>query len=369
MILNDKIDELLSCSPFNLSYSQKKEKLIEIVRLQIQHHIKKCKAYKSWYDENAFFSPQYIKDFDEIPFIPSSVFKYMDLKSYNGGKSKIIKSSGTSTNLKSNIRIDISTSINQRKSLSRLLTHILGKNRKNFYVIDAEPSPTTQSKEINARVAGMQGYMIAAKSVKYLLKKKGEKLILNKKILLELYKDNDSVLIGYTFMIWKHLILNEDLKNYKNITNNNFKLIHFGGWKRLSNLRISKKQFTKAVIKKIKIKTANIFDIYGFTEQLGTIYPSYGFSDCKVSAFSHVLVRDINTLQILPDGKSGFLQFISPLPLSYPGFSLLNDDIGKISKRTKGNFGQEELEFEVFPRLNKAVSRGCGDTLPENYYI
>ena len=369
MILNDKINDLLSCDPFKLSFSQKKEKLIDIIKLQIQHHMKNCKAYKIWYDENSYFSPKNISNFNEIPFIPSSVFKYMDLKSYGGGKSKTIRSSSSSTNLRSKINIDVSTSINQRKSLSKLLAHILGKSRKTFYVIDAEPSSKSYSSEINARVAGMQGYMIAAKSVKYLLIKKGEKLILNKKVFSNLASDNDSVIIGYTFMIWKHLIDNQSINDVKKKSNNDYRLIHFGGWKKLSNLRISKKHFTKAVINRLNIKSTNIFDIYGFTEQLGTIYPSNGFGDCKVSAFSQVIVRDVNTLKVLPDGESGFLQFISPLPLSYPGFSLINDDLGKISKRITGKFGQEELEFEVFPRLNKAVSRGCGDTLPENYYI
>ncbi len=369
MILNDKIDDLLNCNPFQLSFSQKKEKLMCIIKLQIQHHLKNCKAYRVWYDENSFFSPGKINDFSEIPFIPSSVFKYMDLKSYGKGKLKTIRSSGTSTNFKSKINIDVSTSINQRKSLSKILASILGKSRKTFYVIDAEPSSATYSKEINARIAGMQGYMIAAKSIKYLLIKKGEKFVLDRKIFSDFIKDNDSVIIGYTFMIWKHLIENNILNNQKKKFINNYKLIHFGGWKRLSNLRISKKQFTKALMKSLKIKPTNIFDIYGFTEQLGTIYPSNGFGNCQVSAFSQVIVRDINTLKVLPDGESGFLQFISPLPLSYPGFSLLNDDMGKISKRTIGKFGEEELEFEVFPRLNKAVTRGCGDTLPENYYI
>ena len=35
------------------------------------------------------------------------------------------------------------------------------------------------------------------------------------------------------------------------------------------------------------------FDIYGFTEQLGTVYVSRGLSGCRSSAYSEVLVRDI----------------------------------------------------------------------------
>ena len=369
MNLKDKIDELLSLNPFQLSASQKEEELMKIIKLQIEHHLKYCKEYKNWYNENSFLSPDNIKDFNDIPFLPSSVFKYMDLKSIRKTKSKIIRSSGTSTNLKSKIVIDISTSVNQRRSLSKILAYIIGKHRKTFYVLDAKPSYDSRSYEVNARIAGMQGYMIAAKSIKYLLVKKRDKLILDKSVLLNLKKNSDAVLIGYTYMLWKHIVKNDSFQLKKTESLNNLNLIHFGGWKKLSDHRIGKKEFTKTVVKKLCINIRKIFDIYGFTEQLGTIYPSNGYGNCRVSSFSHVLVRDVNTLKILPDGKSGFLQFISPLPLSYPGFSLLNDDVGKISKRIKGKYGEEDLQFEVFPRLNKAVSRGCGDTLPENYYI
>ena len=47
-------------------------------------------------------------------------------------------------------------------------------------------------------------------------------------------------------------------------------------------------------------------------------------------AYSEIIVRDTNSLEVLPNGKIGFLQFISPLPTSYPGISILNDDLGKI---------------------------------------
>ena len=54
--------------------------------------------------------------------------------------------------------------------------------------------------------------------------------------------------------------------------------------------------------------------------------------------------------------------------MSYPGFSILNDDLGYISERyNEGN--REVLKFKVLSRLEKAEERGCGDTLPDNYYI
>ncbi len=371
MKLQNCIDDLLESDPFKITSFQKQEYLLNIIKLQIEHHLKHCIEYRNWFNNNSLVSPKYIRKYEDIPFIPSSVFKYLNLNSISNKKTKTIMSSGTSNQIKSKINIDSITSTNQRKCLSKILASILGKDRKIFYILDAEPQNGNGS-EINARIAGMQGYMLAAKSIKYLLINKNNKLIFNKSLLMEIknnINNTNIVLIGYTFMFWKYLINNEDIEIKKYFFKNKFKLIHFGGWKKLSNLKISKNEFNKKVIKRLQINSKNIFDIYGFTEQLGTIYPAQGYENCRVSAFSHILVRDPNTLNVLPDGKEGFLQFISPLPLSYPGFSLLNDDIGVISKRKKDRNNFEDIQFQVYPRLNKAVSRGCGDTLPDTYYI
>ena len=40
------------------------------------------------------------------------------------------------------------------------------------------------------------------------------------------------------------------------------------------------------------------------------------------------------------------MQFLSVLPLSYPGISILNDDMGYISKRTLDD-NVEKIEFKV----------------------
>ena len=88
-----------------------------------------------------------------------------------------------------------------------------------------------------------------------------------------------------------------------------------------------------------------------------------------VSDYSHLIVRDPITLHPVKDGEIGFLQFMSILPTSYPGFSILNDDLGSITERKISSDGREIVKFNVLSRLEKAESRGCGDTLPDNFYI
>ena len=218
----------------------------------------------------------------------------------------------------------------------------------------------------------MSGYLLASKEQNYLFKINiKNELEINQEILQKLnnlIEKEPVIIIGYTYIIYDYLIRNKYIR-FKNTTcHKNAKLVHFGGWKKLHNNKISKKIFNIEVTKKLKIANSNILDIYGFSEQLGTIYVSQGLGGCKVSNFSHILIRDPKTLKVVEDGKVGFMQFLSILPLSYPGISILNDDMGYISKRTI-NKKIEKIEFKVHSRLDKLELRGCGDTLPDHYYI
>ncbi len=365
------IDKLLQLDPFDLEKNQKKYILIEIFKKQINYHFNNCQKYKKWYLANNFINYKNIKEYKDIPFIPSKVFKLTNLISSK--KYKKIQSSGTTSSLKSTIFIDKQTSINQTKSLSKILSYIIGKKRKNYYIVDVEPNKNSNNNIMSARQAGMLGYLMGAKNKTYLLKLNNEnKIIVNNENLNKLKtlpKSESVIIIGYTYMIYQYL-LNNKLINFDNIAlENQHKLIHFGGWKKVIENNISKNEFTKIVNKQLKISIDNIFDIYGFTEQLGTIYVSSGYRGCKVSNYSHVLVRDPITLEEVENGKIGFLQFLSPLPLSYPGFSILNDDLGMITNKSSKININNNLEFIVNPRTDNAEDRGCGDTLPENYYI
>ena len=369
--IQNKIDELLTYDPFNIEHHIKNDMLLKLLKEQIKHHLKNCTKYKKWYISNKFESPEKILKLNDVPFLPSSVFKLAELKSYNN--SKKIQSSGTTSTGKSTIFIDKQTSLNQTKSLSKILSSLLENKKRHFFIIDLEPKKNQSNQTLSAREAGMAGYLIAAKTKTYLLKlNQNNKIEIDdenlKKFIIESKKE-PVLIIGYTYMLYEYILSNPKIDKSKFDFRSETKLVHFGGWKKLEGKQVSKKILLDKIEKYLRLKRANIYDIYGFTEQLGTIYISSGNSGCKVSSYSHIIVRDTKTLEVLEDGKTGFLQFISPLPISYPGFSILNDDLGQITLRKLDKNNNEIVEFSINPRLDNAEARGCGDTLPDNYYI
>ena len=355
------IKKLIDISPFDYNVINRDKIFFKALSMSFKHHMFNCNEYKQWNKKNNIYKFSDIKDLNSFPYLPSSIFKKINLISSKNHYKKIT-SSGTSGQKKSKIYLDKTNAINQTIVLSKILTALLGSKRNPFLIVDVNPKINSISTDISARTAGMSGYLMASSEQKYLLKASYD---LNtdylNKIIIDFKKKGEiPVIIGYTYLIFQK-ILNE--KNKFDLPKGT-KLIHFGGWKKLKDKSINKKELNKLIIKKLGIQLSNIFDIYGFSEQLGTVYPSIGNEGCKVPAYSKILVRDTKTLEVLPDGEIGYLQFISPIPSSYPGVSILNDDLGRIIKKQKNI-----VEFEVTGREIISEDRGCGDTLPKEYYI
>jgi hypothetical protein len=94
------------------------------------------------------------------------------------------------------------------------------------------------------------------------------------------------------------------------------------------------------------------------------VYPDGPDGLKRVPTYAEVIVRDPQTLEPLADGRTGLLEFISPLPHSYPGVAVLLDDLGRIVPGSAGPDGAEARALEIVGRVPHAEIRGCGDTLP-----
>ena len=135
-------------------------------------------------------------------------------------------------------------------------------------------------------------------------------------------------------------------------------IVHGGGWKKIEEKKISRNQFNLYLNKKLGIK--KIRNYYGLVEQIGSI-----FFECRcgyyiASNYSDVIIRDEN-LNICKKGESGLVQLISLLPTSYPGHSILTEDIGEIVYDHKCNCYGNGTRFLIHGRLKDAELRGCSN--------
>ena len=80
-----------------------------------------------------------------------------------------------------------------------------------------------------------------------------------------------------------------------------------------------------------------------------------------VSNFSDLIIRDPLTYRPLGFNQVGVIETISALPLSYPGFALLTEDLGQILGEDDCPCGRKGKYFQVHGRIPKAEVRGCSD--------
>jgi phenylacetate-coenzyme A ligase PaaK-like adenylate-forming protein len=128
----------------------------------------------------------------------------------------------------------------------------------------------------------------------------------------------------------------------------------------LAEQNISNDQFKKDLKKKFGIN--NTFNYYGMVEQVGSIFMECekGYLHCP--DFADIIVRDPNNLEVLDNGREGVVQVLSILPLSYPGHSLLTEDLGTIHGEDDCECGRKGKFFTISGRMPMAELRGCSDT-------
>ena len=357
--MKSHIETLLEVDPYSLSQKEKNEIFHNAMNESIKFHYEKSDEFKKICD-NRNFSPE--KEFlvQDIPFLPVSLFKTFQLKSVP--ESEIIKtvySSATTSNSPSTIFLDQITSKRQTKVLISIMKDFL-INKKNFLIID-QKSDLDNSKEVKSRESAIRGFFPFMESINFALDSK-LKLDISQ---FEKLSEKNCCVMGFTWLLYTIVLENENNNEVKEFFKNieNPIIIHIGGWKKLSDKKVDKEEFNQKVSNFFNCKKENIIDIYGMTEQLGTIYPDCSEGNKHVSAYSEIFIRNIDTLEIEEIGISGFIQLVSPIPQSYPGISLLSDDIGKILGVDDCACGRKGKYFRFEKRTEKADIKGCGDTI------
>lgn len=363
-----KTDVLLELSPYDGS-QEAEDLFMQALQEECIFHYEHNEMYQRFCDRKGF-DPRKPFVIEEIPPVSVSVFKELGFKLNSVPKEDLtlaLQSSATS-GVPSTIVVDKETAKRQAKAMIKVIGDFIGKERKPFLVMDIDPR-SSYKRLLGARFAAVTGYLRFANKTGYFLKADENNVsYFDVEGILEYVKaletDKPVVVFGFTYILYQHVLQSIEKAGVKIQLPKGSKIIHIGGWKKLESEKISKDLFDDRLSKCFGVEPIDVIDIYGFTEQMGLNYPDCECGWKHTSSYVRVLVRDTVTREVLPPGKEGLLEFITPVPHSYPGNAVLTDDLGIIDADSCKQ-GRAGTRFKIVGRMKKAEVRGCGDILSQ----
>jgi hypothetical protein len=346
--------QLLEMPPWSVSLVEKTALMLEGLNDLCSLHYERCAPYRRIIDL-AWGGPHRYERLEDIPYLPVSLFKELDLAS-TPDHSLILKSSGTTGQRQSRIFVDDETAQRQSRALVSTFAPILGQRRLPFLAIDTRAVLTDQS--MSARGAGLLGMMKFGARAAFAM---NAELVVDKEAIrdfLSKFGDQPFLMFGFTFLVWSKLFgAFED--GELNLSNGI--LVHSGGWKKLEADKVSNEVFRAALERRFKLR--RIYNFYGFVEQIGSVFVEGEDGRLYPPNFTEVVIRDPTTWRRCNPGEEGVIQVLSLLPTSYPGHSVLTEDWGVVDYVDKGVGGRLGQAVRVIGRVPKAELRGCSDVI------
>jgi len=349
---------ILDVPPFSLGHKEKAALYLRALSDLTKRHYAGCPLYKRLLDALGF-EPGLAKSPEEISFIPVRLFKEYELLSVD--RSQIVKtmtSSGTTGQSVSKIFLDRDTAANQTKVLAKVVSSFIGKKRLPMLIIDSK-AVIKDRNLFSARGAGILGFSMFGYDVAYAL---DDRMRIDLPLILaflEKHKGEQILLFGFTAIIWEHFYAALKTAGTRLPLENGL-LVHGGGWKKMAEQAVDSGAFKRALLDVCGV--ARVCNYYGMVEQTGSIFMECEAGHLHASIFSDVLIRDHRDFSSLPAGRQGLIQLLSLLPSSYPGHSILSEDLGRILGEDDCPCGRKGKYFMVDGRVKNAEARGCSDT-------
>lgn len=348
-------EELVSRPAFTVPDGEKRTLLLRGLTDLTHHHYRNCLAYRNMLDATGGIDPAYGR-LEDIPYLPAALFKRMELSSTEK-PILTLQSSGTTGQQASRIVVDAETSERQSRGLISVFRPVLGAQRLPLLVIDTR-KVITDPRALTARGAGVLGMMKFGAKATFALDPDLNLLEDEVVNFVERHKGQPFLIFGFTFLVWLKLY---KAFEHRSLDLRNAVIVHSGGWKKMEEMRVPNKAFREQLSARFGVR--QIYNFYGFVEQLGSIFLEADDGLLYPPNYADVIVRDPATLEPLPIGKTGLLQVVSLLPKSYPGHSILTEDLGTVERVDNASVGRLGKGIRVLGRLPASELRGCSDVV------
>lgn len=343
--------------PYHLKQAEKEQLLLTKLNELTTWHLENSLEYKAMIEKSG--ATTIANSLEEVPFLPVQLFKLMDLKSIPDAEVvKVLTSSGTTGQAVSKIYLDKETSVKQTKTLVEVMKPLLGGKRLPMIILDTK-SVLKDRKSFSARGAGILGFANFGRKHFYALHDDMTLDVHGLQAYLKEYEGQRILLFGFTFMIWQYVYKEARDKGLK-LDFGDSVLIHGGGWKKLKDEAVDAKIFNRLLKEQLGIQ--EVHNYYGMVEQVGSIFVECSEGYLHAPQFADVIMRHPITFEPVGVGEQGLIQVLSELPRSYPGHSLLTEDLGTVHGIDNCACGWKGKYFSVAGRIPKAELRGCSDT-------
>lgn len=360
----NSLDRLSAAAPFSFPQAEKRALLTSRIRELTRMHYERCDTFRHLM-ERAFGSQRALEftEMEDAPFLPVSLFKTHELRSVGPEKVvKVLTSSGTSDQTVSRVYLDAETAKLQSDALVKIMQHFLGVQRRPLIILDCS-NVLRDRYAYSARGAAIMGMLLFGRRPFYALKEDFSLDVEGLESYLATNRDLPPIFFGVTYVVWQYFVEGLARAGQKLKCPAGSILMHTGGWKKLLNRSVSPEEYRRAITSATEIE--KVVGFYGMAEQVGSVYCENDRHLLQASNYSEIIIRDTNTLKPLPPGQPGLVQVLSSLPVSYPGHSILTEDLGVIRDTGDSSSEMHGQHFELLGRLPEAELRGCSDTFAE----
>nr|CRH04435.1 Protein of unknown function. putative containing long-chain-fatty-acid-luciferin-component ligase activity. putative acyl-protein synthetase, LuxE [Candidatus Magnetococcus massalia] len=302
----------------------------------------------------------------DLPYLPVALFKEMNLSLVAEEQVKMsLHSSSTTGQTPATVPIDGKTGRAMSRGVTNILSHFIGSHRRPYLVMD-DLSANTGDQSLGARGAAIRGLIPYASDVVYGLKidqqNQFELLAEELRQFAQSHGDGPVLIYGFTWILWQAVVLAMEAQGLQ-LKLPEATVIHSGGWKKLTALAVDKAEYNQRVAKVFGMQPERVIDLYGMVENVGIVYPDCSEGLKHAPMFGGVVIRDTTTLQPVETGQSGLIQVMSVLPGSFPGHSLLTDDLGQLVHAEGCACGRPGAAFRLMGRAPTVEVRGCSDVM------
>jgi hypothetical protein len=352
--LAERIDALLASADPSWDQATREQALVPILDELTVAHRAACAPYARILDAFDIGAPA--GRLRDVPWLPVILFTHQRLVSVSDDEVvKTLTSSGTTGQVPSRVYLDRPTAMRQTRALAAIMTGLLGARRRPMLIVDS-PSVVRDPREYSARGAGILGMLNFGRDHTYVLDADGRPDPAAVHAFLDRHAGEPLLVFGFTFLVWEHLLgAFEGTVDLSQAV-----LVHSGGWKALEERSVDDAAFKQRLAAGLGLTAVRSF--YGMVEQVGSFFLEGPDGLLHPPPFADVVVRDPETWDEQPVGEPGVVQVLSALPTSYPGHSLLTEDLGTVVSIDAPGAGIGGKAFRLHGRVPRVELRGCSDT-------